>query len=95
MKKVKTYINNELRETKEQWSKLSVKQQRRTVLIIFAGYFSICMIVIIKACYNIETGNTPMVIEHIENPVLNNRDSSLKKMDSLSQVLKNKLYERK
>lgn len=78
----------------ERWRALSIKKQRRFTLYFFAGYLLLTAGVIFKVCHDAGKPNKCISIEHIENPVLKKKESPASLPDTLSTILKNKIYER-
>lgn len=94
MKNLRTIINNWFDRLNEQWRSLSLKRQHRYTLLLFAGYALLSIIVILKVCYDVGNSENSMTIEHIENPVIQQKKSPVSPQDSITTILKNKLYER-
>ncbi|WP_312331322.1 nitrogen regulatory IIA protein [Sphingobacterium sp.] len=94
MKKLRTKISKWFDRLDEQWQQLPVKRQHRYTLLLFAGYALLSLVVILKVCYDVAQSNNKITIEHIENPVIQQKKSPVSQQDSISKILKNKLYER-
>lgn len=94
MKKLRAKISKWFDRLDEQWRELPVKRQHRYTLLLFAGYALLSLVVILKVCYDVAQSNNKITIEHIENPVIQQRKSPVPPQDSISKILKNKLYER-
>ena len=94
MKKLRTKINKWFDGLNEQWRELPVKKQHRYTLLLFAGYALLSLVVMLKVCYDVAQSNNKITIEHIENPVIQQKKSPVTPQDSISKILKNKLYER-
>lgn len=94
MKKLRTKISKWFDRLNEQWRELPVKRQHRYTLLLFAGYALLSVVVILKVCYDVAQSNNKITIEHIENPVIQKKKSTVSPQDSISKILKNKLYER-
>lgn len=94
MKKLRTKISKWFDRLDEQWRQLPVKRQHRYTLLLFAGYALLSLVVILKICYDVAQSNNKITIEHIENPVIQQKKSRVSPQDSISKILKNKLYER-
>jgi len=94
MKKLRTKISKWFDRLDEQWQQLPVKRQHRYTLLLFAGYALLSLVVILKVCYDVAQSNNKITIEHIENPVIRQKKSPVSPQDSISKILKNKLYER-
>ncbi len=94
MKKLRTKISKWFDRLDEQWRELPLKRQHRYTLLLFAGYALLSLVVILKVCYDVAQSNNKITIEHIENPVIRQKKSPVSPQDSISKILKNKLYER-
>ncbi|MCL6216906.1 nitrogen regulatory IIA protein [Zunongwangia pacifica] len=94
MKNPRKRISDWLDKLDGQWQAMPVKRQNRYALLFFAGYALLSIIVITEVCYEVGKPNNGMTIEHIENPVIQQRKSPVIPQDSISEIIKNKLYER-
>lgn len=95
MKKLRTFLSNWFDKLDERWRAMPVKKQHRYTLLLFSGYALLTIIVIAKVCYDVGSKpNKGMGIEHIENPVLRQQKSPVSPLDSISTILKRKMYER-
>lgn len=79
----------------ERWRALPVRKQHKYTLYFFLGYLMLTAGVIAKVWYDTGKSENDMHIEHIENPVLKKKESPASLQDSISTILKNKIYERK
>ncbi|STZ27258.1 Uncharacterised protein [Myroides odoratus] len=79
----------------ERWRALPVRKQHKYTLYLFLGYLVLTAGVIAKVWYDTGKSENDMHIEHIENPVLKKKESPASLQDSISIILKNKIYERK
>ncbi len=79
----------------DRWRELPVRKQHQYTLYFFLGYLMLTAGVIGKVWYDTGKSENDMHIEHIENPVLKKRESPASLQDSISTILKNKIYERK
>ncbi|WP_432419632.1 nitrogen regulatory IIA protein [Flavobacterium aestivum] len=79
----------------EHWRALPLHRQHRYTLYFFSGYVLLTVGVICKVWYDTAKSENKMVIKHIENPVLKNKESPVKLQDTLSIILKNEIYEGK
>lgn len=94
MKKLRTTINNWFDKLDEQWRDLPVKRQHHYTLLLFAGYAVLSLVVIAKVCYDVGKSDGKLTIEHIENPLIKQKKSSASPQDSITTILKHKMYER-
>lgn len=78
----------------ESWQSLSVRKQYKFTLYFFAGYLLLTAGVLFKVWYDMAKSDNKMVIGHIDNPVLK-KESPASRKDTLSTILKEKIYERK
>ena len=79
----------------ERWRVLPIQKQHQCMLYFFVGYLLLTVAVIGKVMYDTSKSGNDMVIEHIENPVLKKSESPARLQDTVSTILKNKIYERK
>ncbi|SFQ49788.1 hypothetical protein SAMN05444144_10620 [Flavobacterium akiainvivens] len=79
----------------DRWRELPIGKQHQYTLYFFVGYLMLTAGVIAKVWYDTGKSENDMKIEHIENPVLKKRESPARLQDSVSTILKNKIYERK
>ena len=79
----------------ERWRELPLQKQHQYTLYFFVGYLLLTMAVIGKVMYDTSKSGNDIIIEHIENPVLKKNESPARLQDTLSTILKNKIYERK
>lgn len=79
----------------DRWRALPVRKQHKYTLYFFLGYLMLTAGVIAKVWYDTGKSENDMHIEHIENPVLKKKESPASLQDSISIILKNKIYERK
>lgn len=79
----------------DRWRELPVRKQHKYTLYFFVGYLMLTAGVIAKVWYDTGNSENDLKIEHIENPVLKKRESPASLQDSISTILKNKIYERK
>lgn len=79
----------------DRWRALPLRKQHQYTLYFFVGYLLLTTIVIGKVWYDTKKSDNSMVIEHIENPVLKKKESPARLQDTVSTILKNKIYERK
>ncbi|MBZ4192031.1 nitrogen regulatory IIA protein [Niabella beijingensis] len=94
MKNLKTIINRWLDRFNGQWRTLPLKKQQRYMLLLFAGYALLSVVVLLKVCYDVGNSGNGIKIEHIENPVIQQKKSPVTPQDSIRTILKRKMYER-
>ncbi|HAY3551897.1 TPA: nitrogen regulatory IIA protein [Elizabethkingia meningoseptica] len=95
MKKLRANMDRYFEQLDERWRALPVKKQHQYTLYFFLGYLMLTAGVIAKVWYDTGKSENDMHIEHIENPVLKKKESPASLQDSISIILKNKIYERK
>ena len=95
MKKLRERLDNWFNKLDERWRSLPVKRQRKYTLLFFMGYLLLTVIVIAKVWFDTSKPNPTIEIRHIENPVIQKKKSETGGLDSLSNILKEKFYERK
>lgn len=79
----------------DRWRALPLSKQHQYTLYFFVGYLLLTTMVIGKVWYDTRKSDNSMVIEHIENPVLKKKEGPARLQDTVSTILKNKIYERK
>jgi hypothetical protein len=94
MKTIRINMDRWFDKQDERWRALPLERQRKYTLYLFAGYVLLTSAVILKVCYYMAKSDNKMVIEHIDNPVLK-KESPASRKDTLSTILKEKIYERK
>ncbi|OPC66489.1 nitrogen regulatory IIA protein [Elizabethkingia bruuniana] len=94
MKKLRIKISKWFGRLDEWWRQLPVKRQHRYTLLLFAGYALLSLVTVLEVWYDVLQSNNKITIEHINNPVIGKRKSPVLPQDSISKILKNKLYER-
>jgi H+/Cl- antiporter ClcA len=95
MKKLRTNMGKWFEKLEESWRTLPLSKQHKYMLYFFLGYLLLTTGVIFKVWYEIRKSSKDIAIEHIENPVLKKKVSPALLQDTLSTILKNKIYERK
>lgn len=77
-----------------QWRALPVQQQYKYLVYCFLGYLILTIAVILKVWYETGKSKHSLAIEHIENPVVKKKKSTMSLQDSLLKIIKNKSHER-
>lgn len=95
MKNLRTTIDKYFDKLDERWRVLPIQKQHQYMLYFFLGYLMLTAGVIGKVWYDTSESSNDIGIEHIKNPVLKKNESPAKLQDTLSTILKNKIYERK
>ena len=95
MKKLRTNMGKWFEKLEESWRTLPLSKQHKYTLYFFVGYLLLTTGVIFKVWYDTGKFNKDMDIEHIEYPALKKKGSPALLNDTLSTILKNKIYERK
>ena len=95
MKKLRANMDRYFDKLDERWRELPLRKQHQYTLYFFVGYLLLTVAVIGKVMYDTSKSGNGMVIEHIENPVLKKTESPARLQDTLSTILKKKIYERK
>ena len=95
MKKLRAKMDGYFDKLDERWRALPVGKQHKYTLYFFVAYLILTAGVIFKVWYDAEKSDNNMVIEHIENPVLKKKERPTVLQDTLSTILKNRIYERK
>ncbi len=95
MKNLRKNIEKWFDSLDERWEALPIKKQHKYTLYFFTGYLLLTTAVIFKVWLDTVRSDNNMVIEHIENPVIEKKESPAVLHDTLKTILKNKIYERK
>ena len=95
MKKLRANMDRYFDKLDERWRELPLRKQHQYTLYFFVGYLLLTMAVIGKVMYDTSKSGNEIIIEHIENPVLKKSESPARLQDTLSTILKSKIYERK
>lgn len=94
MKNLRTIIDNWYDKLDGLWRAMPVKRQYRYTLLLFAGYALLSVIVVGKVCYDVGKSDNGITVGHIENPVVRQNKSSVPPQDSISTILKKRIYEK-
>lgn len=93
MKKIIATIGAWVDKIDSRWQALSLKKQHRYVLYFFGAYLALTIAVLLKVgCDTVRSRN--MSIEHIKNPVVPNKKPDASVRDSISKILKKKMYDK-
>ncbi|PIF45332.1 hypothetical protein CLU96_2334 [Chryseobacterium sp. 52] len=97
MKKLQKMIDACAERVENRWQRLSVRKQRKVVILFFTGYLLITTCVILMVWYDSKSHDMRQkpAIEHISNPLLQKKKTALRAENSSSTILKNREYERK
>jgi hypothetical protein len=95
MKKLRTTMDRYFDKLDERWRVLPIQKQHQCMLYFFVGYLLLTAGVISKVWYETSKSRNDIGIEHIENPIHNKNESPTKLQDTLTTILKYKIYERK
>jgi hypothetical protein len=95
MKTIRTNMDKWFERLDKYWEALPIRKQHQYTLYFFTGYMLLTAGVIFKVWYDTAKSDNNMTIEHIENPVLKNKESPAVLQDTLVTILKKKIYERK
>ena len=95
MKKLKENIHRYSEEIDNRWKRLTIKKQHQYLMVLFAGYFLLTIIVIFKICYDTGNNNEKMLIKHIENPAIKKIPSKDTLQSTINNSLKTTIYEKK
>jgi len=95
MKKLRANLDRYFEKLEERWQAMPMRKKHQYTLYFFIGYLLLTAGVICKVWYDTSKSENDMVIKHIENHVLKKNGSPARLQDTLSTILKNKIYERK
>lgn len=95
MKEIRKNIDNLLDRLDKGWEQLPLEKQHHYILCFFTVYLLLTAWIIFKIWYDTARFHNAIAIEHIGDPVLNKKESSVYLQGKGSTILKNKIYERK
>lgn len=95
MKKLRVKMQTWFEKMDSLWLELPLDKQYRYLMCCFLGYLILTIAVILKVWYDFEKSNHSLAIEHIENPVVRKKESTITLQDSLLKIIKNKKHERR
>lgn len=95
METIRKNIETWLESQDKSWRELPLEKQRRYTLYLFLGYLLLTGGVVFQICYDMAESNNKISVQHIENPVLKDKESPASLQDTLSRISKNKIYEGK
>ena len=78
----------------ERWQALPVRKQHQYTLYFFVGYLLLTAGVIGKVVYDTGKSDDEINIRHIKSPILKENESPAKLQDTVSTILKSRIYER-
>lgn len=94
MKTIRKNIDKWMNSLDQRWDEMPAERQHKYVLYFFAFYLLVTAGVIFNIWYQTAGSDNRMIIEHIENPV-RGKEIPASQLDSLSTIVKEKIYERK
>lgn len=71
-----TSINSWFDKLNGQWRAMPVRKQQRYTLLLFSVYAVLSVVVLVKVCYDVAKPDNTIEIDHIENPVIRQDNSS-------------------
>lgn len=95
MKKLRADIDQWFDRLDERWRLLPIYKQQQYTLYFFAAYLILTAGILLKVWFDAGKPNKNMVIDPIENPVLKKKEIPAILQDTVSTILKNRIYERK
>ena len=95
MKKLRANMDKWFDRLDERWRLLPIREQHHYMLYFFIAYLILTAGVLFKVWYDVGKSDNNMVIGHIENAVLKKKERPAVLQDTLSTILKNRIYERK
>lgn len=94
MKKLKTIIGAWLDKMDSRWQRFSLKKQHSYILYFFGAYLVLTVVVLLRTGCDIVQSKFGMSIEHIKNPVAPKKQPGAPMRDSISKILKKKMYDK-
>ncbi|WP_313380459.1 hypothetical protein [Proteiniphilum saccharofermentans] len=83
MRNLRTSINSWFDKLNGQWRAMPVRKQQRYILLLFSVYAVLSVVVLVKVCYDVAKPDNTIEIDHIENPVIRQDNSSVIGKDNL------------
>ena len=77
------------------WRILPIRKQHQYTLYFFTAYLILTAVVIFKVWFDAGKPDNNRDIKHIENPVLKKKESPAVLLDTISTILKKRIYERR
>lgn len=94
MKKLRANMDRYFDKLEERWQVLPVRKQHQYTLYFFMGYLLLTAGVIGKVVYDTGKSDDEINIRHIKNPILKENESPARLQDTVSTILKSRIYER-
>lgn len=94
MKKIIAIVGAWVDNIDSRWQALPLKKQHRYVLYFFGAYLALTIAVLLKVGCDTVKSRGNMSIEHIKNPVAPNKKPDASVRDSISKILKKKMYDK-
>lgn len=92
MKQLRMIINGWLGKLEAWWREVPIKKQHRYARCFFGGYLILTIAVLVEVWHETKTADFVPVTRHIENPVLPKKKPGAPTRDSISIILKKKMY---
>ncbi|MBL7706777.1 MAG: nitrogen regulatory IIA protein [Taibaiella sp.] len=94
MKKMKASLRGRAKELEQRWNCLPLKKQQTYIRLLFVAYALLTVIVLIyESSGDVESGDK-VKVEHIKIPDVPGGKSPAALQDTVSIIIKNKLYEK-
>lgn len=94
MKKLRNAIDSWLYKLDKDWEAIPLARQHKCLLYFFTVYALLTTGVVLKVCFDTARSDHNVEIGHIENPPLKEKMSPSLRQDTLTRILKNKIYEK-
>lgn len=94
MKKLKVIVSASVRNFAYRWDCLPLKSQQQYIRIFFAAYILITVLVLIYDFSGQSAPENKIRIKHIKVPEIPGTNSPASLQDTVSIIIKNKVYER-
>ena len=94
MKKLRANMDRYFDKLEEGWQALPVRKQHQYTLYFFVWYLLLTAGVIGKVVYDTGKSDDEINIRHIKNPILKENESPARLQDTVSTILKSRIYER-
>jgi hypothetical protein len=95
MKKLRTNIDRWFESLDYRWDQIPEAKQQKIILRFFAVYVILTAAVIINVWQDTSKADNEMNIKYIESPFKGSKGNPSQTKDTLSVMIKNKIYEKK
>lgn len=87
-------VRDRIKVLEHWWNSLPLKKQQQYTRILFISYALLTVIILLNVFFEIAQPENNIKIEHIKPPELQGGKSPASMQDTVSIIIKNKIYER-